>query len=52
VRTTDDAWKRHALAIPGPSVDFVEKSRDALLRHWNCQIETRQMLDPLETVVA
>ena len=31
-------------------VEFVEKNRDVLLRHWNGEIDTKEMLDLLKAV--
>jgi len=37
-------------AVAGQAMKFVDKHRDALVRHWNGEIATREMLDDLERV--
>ena len=32
------------------AVEFVRRNRDALLRHWNCELDTRETLDLLQRV--
>ena len=40
--------------LPGPIkkkvVEFVSRNRDALLQHWNFEIDSKELLDLLEAV--